>query len=194
MPAWIKGDSDVPSEKPRRWGTGGFTLIELLVTLSIAAILATIAFPSFLSTIQRNRMSTTAGALQADLAYARSEAVRRGSSVSLCPATVSDGTAASACNNASDWSTGWIIFVDPNANGAVDSGETILRQRVPEKGMTLSPVSGSVMTATSIRALPVGEYSQNGVIRVCKSTYQGIDVTLQRSGNVRAQTSTAVCS
>jgi type IV fimbrial biogenesis protein FimT len=184
----------VPSEKPRHSGSGGFTLIELLVTLSIAAILAAFALPSFMGTIQRNRISVTAGSLQSDLAYARSESVRRGRSVSVCPANVTDGSAATSCNSSTNWTNGWIVFVDLNANGAVDSGETVLRQRIPEKGMSLSAASGSLTTATSVRALPTGEYTQDGVIRVCKSTYQGVDVALQRGGNIRAQATTSVCS
>ena len=36
----------------------GFTLVELMVTIAVVAILATIAFPSFQSTLRSNRIAT----------------------------------------------------------------------------------------------------------------------------------------
>ncbi len=176
------------SDKP---GNRGFTLIELLVTLSIAAILAAIALPSFDATIQRNRISITASNLQADLAYARSEAVRRGRSVALCPATLG---ASASCNGGTDWATGWIVFVDQNGNGALDADESVLRQRSPERNLSVSPLSGSLASASAIRALPVGEFSQDGVIRVCKPAYIGVDLAIQRGGGIRTQPSGTVCA
>ena len=54
----------------------GFTLIELLVTISIMAILLTIALPSFQGSMRSNRVATTSNELLASLSLARSEAIR----------------------------------------------------------------------------------------------------------------------
>ena len=89
----------------------GVTLIELLVTISIGMVLLSIAAPSFQSFIAQNRVETASGQLMASLAFARSEAIKRGARVTLCK---SDN--ASTCGG-TGWEDGWIIFMDSNRNG-----------------------------------------------------------------------------
>jgi type IV fimbrial biogenesis protein FimT len=85
----------------------GFTLIELLVTLTVAAILVSVAVPSFNTFVLNDRDASQANSLVYSLNYARSEAVKMNSStgVTVCPS--SDGL---TCNNGSSWATGWIVF------------------------------------------------------------------------------------
>jgi len=56
-------------------GLAGFTLVELMIVLTLLAIFATLAVPSFTSTIERNRLQTQADELKSLLFYARGEAV-----------------------------------------------------------------------------------------------------------------------
>ncbi|MCS5712492.1 GspH/FimT family pseudopilin [Candidatus Berkiella aquae] len=103
----------------------GFTLIELLITILVLAIVMAIAIPSFYSIIQNNLTVATSNDLMISLNYARSEAIKRGANVSLCPAA--DQTF-SGCGN--DWNQGWLIFVNPNANtnySASNSAQVLLR-------------------------------------------------------------------
>jgi type IV fimbrial biogenesis protein FimT len=102
----------------------GFTLIELMVTIAIIAILMAIALPSFQDTIARSKLETEANNILRDLNFARTEAIKRGSSVSLCPSD--NGT---SCSGAQDYGDGWIIFVDDVTpdNAIVDTGEEVLR-------------------------------------------------------------------
>lgn len=80
-----------------------FTLIELLVTLTILAILLTIAAPSFTSVVQSNRTLTISNDLLGALQYARSEAVKRGVNVDICRRN------GNVCANAADWGNGWLV-------------------------------------------------------------------------------------
>ncbi len=98
--------------------TGGFTLVELMVVIAVAAIVLTLGVPSFYTLIQNNRATTQVNELMMALSLARSEAVRRGVSVSLCPSQDQ-----STCTGGTDWRVGWIVFVDV---AAADSADPII--------------------------------------------------------------------
>lgn len=112
-----------------RLGAGGFTLMELMVTISIAAILMTIAIPSFIDFVRNNRLTAQANDFVLALTYAKSEAVKRGVRVTVC-SRQNDTT----CAGSTTWDSGWLVFVDNNGNGTVDAGEEILRVRSPLEG------------------------------------------------------------
>ena len=104
--------------------TSGLTLIELMVTVSILAILMAVAIPSFQSMIASSKLTTATNDFMATLGQARSEAIRRGSRVTVCKSA--DG---SQCVTTGDWEQGWIIFNDSVRSGSsasVDTGETII--------------------------------------------------------------------
>lgn len=108
----------------------GLTLVELIVTLVVAAILLTLAAPNLSTFLQRDRLGAQANELLSDLAYARSEAIKRGAVVIVCKSD--DPTLANPdCNtNATDpWTKGRVIFVDNvTVNNDPDPGE-VLRVR-----------------------------------------------------------------
>ena len=110
---------------PRRTrATRGFSLIELLVTITVASVIAGLAAPSFSKMMNANRIQTGASALQGDMMYARTEALKRGTSVSLCPSSDQQ-----TCTTTNVWENGWIVFTDVNASGTLQSGDTILKVR-----------------------------------------------------------------
>jgi type IV fimbrial biogenesis protein FimT len=97
-----------------RLGNNGFTLIEMMVTIAIMAILLSIAVPSYQSVTTSMRMTNEINALAADINFARSEAVKRGLNISVCPPS---GGACSTGSNLS-WAGGWVVF-DLNPTTAV---------------------------------------------------------------------------
>jgi type IV fimbrial biogenesis protein FimT len=113
--------------KPMR----GITLIELLVTLTITAILITLAGPSFVRLLRSNSMAGAVNGFMADNRYARSEAVRRGSRVVMCrsaaPENAEPACAAIADPGGRGWATGWIVFQDSNNDGEFSvAGQDVL--------------------------------------------------------------------
>ncbi len=95
----------------------GFTIIELLVAMVVVAILTAIAGPSFNALIDSNARRTQLASIGGDLRHARGEALGKRVEVVICSST--DGT---TCSGNADWSNGWIIFLDRNANQAPDYG------------------------------------------------------------------------
>ena len=76
--------------------------------------------------LDANRIQTTASALQGDLMFARTEALKRGIWVTACPSTDQVN-----CSGANAWEAGWIVFFDKTGNGVYDPsvGDQILKVR-----------------------------------------------------------------
>lgn len=104
--------------------SAGFSLVELLTVIALIAVCLALAAPPLRDMIQRNRVASQIGTFRMDLKFARSEAMKRGQPVSVCP--TADGTSCLADNT---WQSGWLVFYDQNASGTIDSGDVILRRR-----------------------------------------------------------------
>ena len=150
--------------------SNGFTLMELMVTLVIATLLATVAIPSFNGLIKKNRISTYTNNLVTSLALARSEAVKRGTQISLCAS--SNGT---NCTNTS-FQQGWIVFTDQNTAGTVDGTDTILRVQEATAGLTFT-VTGKALV----------QYRSSGVL-VADASINGYDWLAEASATIYAPT------
>jgi len=122
----------------------GFTLTELVIVIALAAILVSIASPSLVRVMQINRIATQTTLFVGDLQYARSEAIRQGGTVTLCPS--SNG---SSCTGGLAWQGGWLIFSDPNANRAFDSGEMLIRHQAAWTGTDSLTGSAAGLTTLS---------------------------------------------
>jgi len=93
----------------------GVTLLELMITLAVLGVLMVIAAPGFSSVMKRQRVNGAATQLRADLAYARAEAVSRGSFVSICASSTGQ-----SCSKSQDYSTGWIVYSYPVGSAGAD--------------------------------------------------------------------------
>ncbi len=78
--------------------TGGFTIIELMITMAILVVLAAVAGPSMLDMLNASRVRSAASDLYESAILARSEAIKRSTSVDIVPA-------------AGGWQDGWSVKV-----------------------------------------------------------------------------------
>ena len=139
----------------------GFTLLELVTTIAILAIVAGIGVPSFISTIQNNRVQAAANDFFLSIIQARSEAVKRNQAVVLCKSD--DGA---SCTNAGGWEQGWIAFVSTDTT--LDAGEPIFASYGALNGSTtLRAVNGSDDT---LSILSDGSTGFNEVFNICVNT------------------------
>ncbi len=164
----------------------GVTLIEAMVTVSIAAILTTIGVPGMLELLRDTRQSSQVMAIVGHLNYARSEAVKRGYKVTVCPSD--DGA---VCSGKAQWQSGWITFADSNGNGAVDAAETILR--VHEKLNDGNTLQGSrPRIAYQSSGLSPG---YNDTLKLCdmRGTAKARSVIISMQGRVRVAVGTTSC-
>jgi prepilin-type N-terminal cleavage/methylation domain-containing protein len=61
----------------------GFTLLELMITVTVSAILLSLALPGFTTFMDRYRLEGAVQELYSDLQFARSESVKRNQSVQI---------------------------------------------------------------------------------------------------------------
>jgi len=101
----------------------GLTLIELMVTLAVVIILLAVGIPSYGRILVGNRIAAQTNALVTALTVARSQAVDDGRLVTLCAKSASGNI----CDSAGNWGNGWLVFVDLDADGTVDSGDSVIR-------------------------------------------------------------------
>lgn len=110
----------------------GFTLTEMIIAVGIMSILMMIAIPNFQDQVRRNAAGKVQEDMYADLIFARSEAIARARSITICP--VADATAATldCSGDVGDWNNGWIVITDTDrsssltaASGSIPADEVL---------------------------------------------------------------------
>ncbi len=146
----------------------GFTLIELLVTLVVMAVALGLATPSFRTLVNDTRQETAFRKLNGALQFARSEAIKSTSPVTLC-ARATDAS----CGQ--DWSNGVLVFNDSATDGIAsvfDGSDLLLRvEQLQSSGMAIAATARSangVLPVSTIRFSRLGEANwQDGTFVFC---------------------------
>lgn len=99
-----------------------------MVTLAVAVVLLAAGIPLFRGMIANNALVAQTNGLISALNLARSEAVKRGTGVTICAKATAD-VADTDCG--ADWSNGWHVFTDGATPNAYDGDDEVLRHWEP---------------------------------------------------------------
>lgn len=147
----------------------GFTLLELMVAVAVAAIVLTMGVPQFGEFLRNGRRAELSTGLFSALTQARTEAIARNAEVAVAPAGES-------------WASGWRVFIDANANGAYDSGDT----SIAEYDITHDDLALSTEPDTALlRFQRSGRASQTVRFTLCaRNRAHSREVTAEVSGRI----------
>ena len=144
----------------------GLTVVELLIAFSVLAVIFLLTAPGVSGLVQEHYLKSTSNDLYVSLSLAKSEAVKRHSTIRICPS--SDGI---SCRQDGDWNKGWLVFADDNVNALPEDIEIIQvfgppgeRVRIHAKGVLAGTVS------FTIAGISGNEESDTGEIKVCKAS------------------------
>ena len=112
----------------------GFSLIEVLIAMAILGILLALAAPSYSTWITNSRIRTTAESIQSGLQSARSEAVRRNSTIrfQLTSSIANDCTLSTTATN-------WVISYDDPTLATDKCASARLNEAFPAADLTNNP-------------------------------------------------------
>lgn len=133
----------------------GFTLTELVMVVVVVGILAALAIPNMSRFLETNRLAATTNDLQADIAVARSEAIRQNRQTGIC--TLGAGP---SCGAAANWTSGWMVFVDVDNNGTFTVGDTIVKlHEAVDASVTITPIASLLLIDRQGGTLNIGAYT-----------------------------------
>jgi type IV fimbrial biogenesis protein FimT len=132
----------------------GFTLAELMATAAIAGIAISLSVGGFSHTASEERRAAATNQLVGTLHVARSAAMMRNQSVTICPSTDQQ-----SCTQ-SNWEQGWIVFVD--------AAQT--HQPGPDGLLLAEPPLAAQLTLDSLEFDAYLSYRPNGQVMVDSTT------------------------
>ena len=142
----------------------GITAIELLIIIAALGLVLLISIPASSVLLEKYRMNAATTDLVEGLNLARSEAMRRGSTVRVCPSSTGRD-----CRRDADWSQGWLVFTDGNGDGRAQEIELIEFFEGPEAAVRVIAL-GAVQDAAAFTLtglLPTGDEQSTGEFVIC---------------------------
>jgi len=131
----------------------GFTLVEVMIVLFMVVVIATLAGPQFRAFITQQTIRNAAYELMSDLIFARSEAVKRNTSVTV--------------SKVGTWTGGWTVA----------AGGTTLRQHPAfPSSITITMPDPSVDFYLNGRASAVAGFTVDSAVRRASNPAQCVSV------------------
>ncbi len=141
----------------------GFTLVETVLTTALVAVFAAVAVPAFSGLLERQRASAAMGTLSTQMQLARMAAITYRRPAVLCPSR-----SGATCDTGTDWSGGWMLFLDRDGNFRPDAADEILRVESAPGPSRLRVVSTT--GRPRVRYLPDGRSAGSNIaISVCSA-------------------------
>lgn len=167
---------DSSSRRSRKIGSAGFTLVELMIAIVVLAILLALAVPNFNDATLSARLNGFANSLVAATQVARSEAIKRNATITLC--TSADGA---TCAASGGWEQGWIVVNEATAT-VIQSQQALPSEfKVTEAGgaeeisFPATVVGTTPATLTVCRSAPVG--SEERVVTISGTGAAYVNIT-----------------
>ncbi|MFD2192195.1 GspH/FimT family pseudopilin [Pistricoccus aurantiacus] len=164
-----------------RFHQRGLTLLELIVTLALIAIVTTQVVPGFQNLLARQQVAGESLRIATALSTARSTAITRGTTVTLCPSRDRQ-------NCLADWSAPLLIIQGRADAKQIDGDDEILQ--VLEEGRIASV--GFRNNYSAIR-IPASGWPRgyNGTFYICGN--HGVSAGLIMNATGRLRSGDAVC-
>jgi type IV fimbrial biogenesis protein FimT len=150
----------------------GFTMIELMIVLAVTGVLMAIAMPDFARATRSIQLSHQAKEMAGAIKLARAEAIRRGQTVVMCRSNATQ-TNCNTGSPTSDWSNGWLIYVDVNNNATYDPTmvpSTLVAVKSSTNGnieiiaASLSPIANRISFNAAGEAFGNNSLNSNGTL------------------------------
>lgn len=161
----------------------GFTLLELLITLTIFALLCTIAIPGFNQLENEIQVEAAISQLYRAIQLTRSEAIKSNAIATICPSE-------EGYHCQSNWSKGYVVFIDKKANGEISPNDPLVQFFKPIKGEgTL--LWNNFRNKNYLQYTSLGfTNSQNGTFLYCSKKRQTCrSLVVNRFGRLRIENS-----
>ncbi|GAB2494185.1 hypothetical protein GCM10027084_04490 [Pseudoxanthomonas sangjuensis] len=166
----------------------GFTLIEALIAMAVLAILAALALPATGNAIAAANAGEARTALLEGMTLAVRHAAVAGTHVVACPGD------SGGCRDNIDWSGGWIVFADGNADRVLQPGERILREQPAlADGVHLRSTAGRTRLVFQANG---GNAGSNVTFTLCdkRGAAHATALVLANDGRLRASKPTATAA
>lgn len=161
----------------------GFTLVELIVAMVVFGIMVTIAVPSFTSLMDSIRVKRAADAISSFLVNAKSEAIKRNTSVSVEFQT---------SNSNATWCAGMALITDCDCTGAdatklcrLDGVDRVLTGSASYKNMLLTKSDGTSADNVGFTFTPTRGTASAGSVQVQSDDGRQVRVVVSGTGRIR---------
>jgi type IV fimbrial biogenesis protein FimT len=169
-----------------------FTVIELMIALTLVGILLAAVAPNARAFLAAVELRERSEALIRALSVARSEAIKRGTRIDVCPST--DRT---HCASTATWDAGWLMFVNESKSSQPAADTAILNRELPARaGIVIAgnrPVADYISFTSLGHARRHDGALQMGTFTICRRGQAAQKVVLANSGRVRLDVTGEAC-